>query len=86
MDGGQNQVVLIERRLPGEIAGGIGGVEGELGEEALARGILAGQQLELVEVAEAGMEVLVDALEMRLVPFAREVQLARPGPLRIRER
>src|SRR2546430_460436 len=40
MDGRQHQVVLIEARAAGEVAGGVRRIECELGEEAFARRIL----------------------------------------------
>ena len=52
MDGREHQVVLIERRPAGEIAGGGGGIERETGEEGAARGVLAGELLELLQVGE----------------------------------
>ena len=61
-------------------------VEGQLGEEALARGVLPGQQLELIEVAQARVELLVQALEVRPVPLAHQIHLSRPRALRIGER
>src|SRR6185437_7722784 len=86
VDGGEDEVVLIERGTAGEIARRIGGVEGELRQEALAGGVLAGKHLELIEVAEPSVKMLVLPLEMRAIPFAREMHLSRPRALRVRER
>jgi hypothetical protein len=36
VDGRQDQVVLVEQRRAGAVAGGIGRIERELGQEALA--------------------------------------------------
>ena len=86
VNGREHQVVIIEQRLAREVAGGMRRIERELREKALARGILPGQLLELIQVAQARVEVLVDALEVRPVPLAHEVHLADPLALRIRER
>src|SRR5882762_3761861 len=72
VDGREDEVVLIEQRLAREVAGGMRRIERELREKALAGGILAGQQLELIQVAQARVEVLVGALEVRPVPLAHE--------------
>ena len=84
VDGGEDQVVLVEERRAGLVAGRVGRVEGELGEEALARGIAGGDLLELEEVVPADDGVVVDALEVRLVPEAHALQVGRPAGLRRR--
>ncbi len=72
-------------RLAREIAGGIRRIERELREEALAIRILARQQLELIEIADARVEVFVQPLEVRPIPLAHLVHLALPLPLRVGE-
>ena len=47
MDGGEDQIVLVEQRLAGSIAGGLGRIERELGEEPLAARIGRGDLREL---------------------------------------
>ena len=53
-------------------------IERELGDEALARGILARELLELIQIADARVDVLVDALQVRLIPLAHLAHLPRP--------
>ncbi len=73
MDRGQSEKILIEHRSPGQIAGGVGRIERQLREEALAGRILPRQQLELIEIPQARVEVLIDALELGAVPVACHV-------------
>ena len=80
MDGGQDQIVLVEQRNAGLVAGGVGRIERQFGEEALARGIAAGDLFELDQIGAAGLGILVDAVEMRLVPAAARVR-GRPASL-----
>ena len=47
VDGREDEIVLVEQRRAGLVAGGVGRIERELGEEALARRIAAGDLLEL---------------------------------------
>ena len=78
MDGRQDQIVLVEQRHAGLVAGGVRRIERQLGEEALARRIAAGDLLELDQVGAAGLGILVDAVEMRLVPEPRAFEVGRP--------
>ena len=78
MDGREDQIVLVEQRHAGLVAGRVRRIERQFGEEALARRIAAGDLLELDQVGAARLGVLVDALEMRLVPQPRALELGRP--------
>ena len=79
MDGGEDEVVLVEQRHAGLGAGGVGRIEGELGEEALAARIGGRDLGELRQIGLAHGGIVVDALEMRGVPAADEVELGRPS-------
>ena len=79
MDGGEDQVVLVEQRRSRLVAGGVRRVEGELGQEALAARIAGGDLLELEKVVAPDDRVLVDALQMRLVPQPHPLHLRRPS-------
>src|SRR5689334_19620080 len=79
MDGGEDQIILVEQRHAGLVAGGVGRIEGELGEEALAARERGGDLRELRKVALAHRRVLVDAVEMRQVPLAHEIELGWPA-------
>ena len=78
MDGRQDQIVLVEQRHAGLVAGRVRRIERQFGQEALARRIAAGDLLELDQVGAAGLGILVDALEMRLVPQPRAFEIGRP--------
>ena len=86
VDGREHQEVLIERGTPREVAGGVRRIERELGQEALARGELRREQLQLFQVTEAGVELIVQALEVRAIPVARHRQLPHPGALGLGKR
>jgi hypothetical protein len=47
MDGRENQIILIQKRNPSVVAGRIGWVERQLGQEVLSRPIAGGDPLEL---------------------------------------
>src|SRR4051812_25588719 len=83
MDRGQDEVVLVEQRHTGLVAGRIGGIQGELGQEAFARRISRGDLFELEQVSPTSFSVFVDAVEMRFVPEACALQIN--GPFRISE-
>src|SRR6516162_5951680 len=53
VDRGQDQVILIKQRYTGLVAGGVRRVERELGQEALARRVAAGNLLELNQISLA---------------------------------
>jgi hypothetical protein len=75
MNGRQDQIVLIGQRHAGLVAGRIGRIERQLGEEALARRIAAGDLFELDQVGAPGLGIFVDPVEMRLVPQARALDV-----------
>ena len=76
MDGGEDQVVLVEERHAGLVAGRVGRVEGQLGQEALARGVAGGDLLELQEVGARG--------RARPRACARDAARTRGAPARAR--
>ena len=84
MDGREDQIVLVEQRHAGLVAGGVRRVERQFGQEALARRIAGRDLLELQQVGLADRGVLVDAFEMRLVPAARPLELGRPAGCALR--
>ena len=79
VDGREDQIVLIEQRHAGLVARGVGRIERQLGQEALARGIARGDLLELEQVGLARRRILVDAVEMRLVPAPCLLDFGRPA-------
>ena len=78
MDGREDQIVLVEQRHAGLVAGRVGRIERQFGEEALARRIAAGDLFELDQVGAAGLGIFVDAVEVRLVPQPRAFDVGRP--------
>ena len=79
MDGRENQIILVEQRHAGLVAGRVRRIERELGEEALAARISLRDLHELDEIGLADHGVLVNALEMRLVPAAHQLDLGGPA-------
>src|SRR5512139_3047053 len=65
-------------RRPGLVAACLRRVEGQLRQELLARGIAGGDLLELDEIGAARCRVLVNALQMRLVPKPHELHVRGP--------
>jgi len=51
MDGREDEIVFVEQGRAGFAAGGVRRIEGELGEEALARAVAGGDLRELGEIA-----------------------------------
>ena len=85
MDGREDQIILVEQRRAGLVAGGVRRIERQFGQEALARRIAGRDLLELQEIGLAHRGVVVDAFEMRLVPAARLRDLRRPAGSRRRQ-
>ena len=81
MDRREDQIILVEKRRAGLVAGRVRRVERQFGEEALARRIARGDLFELQQIGSARAGILVDALEMRLVPAARTFEFGGPAGL-----
>ena len=79
MDGGEDEIILVKQRHAGLIAGRIGRIKREFGQETLARGIAAGNLLKLNEVSAPCAGVLVNSIEVRLVPKAGALEFSRPA-------
>ena len=60
----QHEVVLIEMRLTRFGAGGLGRIQGELGQEGAARCITPGNLLQLIEIGRTRTNIVVQALEV----------------------
>ena len=78
MDGREDQIVLVEQRHAGLVAGRIRRIERQFGQEAFAGGIAAGDLFELDQIGAAGLGILVNAVEMRFVPEPRALEIGRP--------
>ena len=74
MDRRQDQIILVEMRRTGLVAGGVRRIKCQIGEKTLARRIAGRDLLELQEVSAAGGRVLVQALEMLARTTAAPVQ------------
>src|SRR5258708_6078284 len=81
MDRREDQVVFVKQWLAGLVAGRIGRIERQLGEEALPRWIAAGNLFKLDEVGSPDLGILVDSVQMRLVPQAGSFKV--DGPVRM---
>src|SRR5215472_5752668 len=78
MDRRKNEVVLVEVRRCCLGAGGLRRIEGQLAEKASAGRVSPGDLLELVEIAGARADIVVQAFEMRLIPPANQIDLSLP--------
>ena len=78
MDRRQDQVVLIQERHAGLIAGRARWVEGEFRKEAFAGRISASDLFELNEIGTPNLCIFVDAIEMWVVPETGTLQIGRP--------
>ncbi|SQH17216.1 Uncharacterised protein [Bordetella parapertussis] len=86
MNGGQDHIVFVAQRRTGLVAGRVGRVQRQLGEEAFARRIAAGQPGQLLQVGAAHARVVEDALQLRPVPLQRGIHVGGPGPARLAQR
>src|SRR6478672_3288834 len=77
----EDQIILIKMRRPCLIARGLRGIERDFGKKSLARGIATSNLLELDEIGTSHHGILMNALEMRIVPKAGALQLSRPARL-----
>src|SRR5579859_735897 len=78
VDRRENQVVVVNQRIAREIARRFRGIERQVAEEALARGMILCEVLEHLEIRYSDRRGFVQPLEMRLIPLANDAQLARP--------
>src|SRR5260370_21783602 len=78
MDRREDQVVFVKQRHAGLVAGRIRRIERQLGEEALPRWIAAGNLFKLDEVGSPDLGILVDSVQMRLVPQASSFKVDWP--------
>ncbi len=78
MNGREDQVILVLGAGTGEVRAGLGRVERQLGEEALAARIAGGDLLELQEVEQPDRGILVRQFQQRLIPASRPAERARP--------
>ena len=63
VDRAEDQVVVVQMRGIGEVAGAVGRVEGQLGEEAAPPAVLGGEVAQPIQVAEPRVGGVVVALE-----------------------
>jgi hypothetical protein len=71
----EDQVVLVRQRNASLIAGGIGRVERQFGQEALTGWITGRNLFTLDQVGTPRLGLLMDAIEVRLVPEARTFEV-----------
>ena len=62
MDGGEDEIVLIQVRRPGQVAGGVRRIKRQLGEELLPRGVAGRDLFQLKEVGATNLGVFVESL------------------------
>src|SRR5262245_54587642 len=79
VDSREDQVIFIQQRPAGLIAGRIRRIERELSEKALARRVGRRNLCKLNKIGLAHDRVVVHAFEVRHIPTADEVKLSRPA-------
>ncbi len=77
VDCGEDQEVIIEEWVCGEVLSGGGRVECDFGQEAGSVVVSGGELFELFEVTDPGGGVVVPAFEDGRVELANEVELCR---------
>src|SRR5260370_2291605 len=77
VDGAQDQVVLVQQGRAGQVARRGGWIEGEVAQKSAARGVCAGDVLELLDVLQTGLGAAVAMLEDRLAELADAADLSR---------
>ena len=78
MHGGQYEIVFVQERIAGLIAGRGRWVERQLGQESFACRIAACDLFELFEIGLARLRAVVSAFEVRLIPAAYQRDLILP--------
>ncbi len=79
MDGGKDQIVLIEERSAGFAAGGIRRIERQFGQEAFAARRARRDLRKLGEISHPERRIFMSPLHMRRIPSANEVELSGPA-------
>ncbi len=79
VDGRQNQIILVTERRAGLVARCARRIERKLGEKALAARIAQRDLGKLQQVGLPCREILVNSLQVRLVPAAHQIELGRPA-------
>ena len=79
MNGRKDQIILVEQRHPGLVAGRVRRIERELGQKPFSRGIPTRDLFELDQVGAPRDGVIMQAFEMWLVPQTGARQFSRPA-------
>src|SRR4029453_19043830 len=79
MNGRKDQIVLVEAWHASLVAGGIRRVEREFGQKSFAARVAGRDLPKLYEVAFADGAIFMDALKMRHVPAADEIEFGGPA-------
>src|SRR5262249_6422168 len=79
VDRRQDEKILVKQRNSCEVARGVRRIERQLGQEALTRRVSAGDLFKLDQIRPTGYGVLMNAIEMRIVPKAHQFQFRGPS-------
>src|SRR5215831_175060 len=79
MNGRKDQIVLVEVGHASLVASGIRRVEGKFGQKSFAARVAGRDLRKLYQVALADGGILVDALKMRGIPAADEIEFGGPA-------
>src|SRR5258708_26022081 len=80
MDGRQDRIIIESFRL-GTATRCVGRIKGQLGQEPLSALVASGDLLQLGDVSGAEMSIIVQPVEVRLVPLPNESKFRWPGRL-----
>src|ERR1700720_4906075 len=83
MDGRQDRIIIIETFRLGTATRCVGRIKGQLGQEPLSALVASGDLLQLGDVSGAEMSIIVQPVEVRLVPVPNESKFAWPGRLHL---
>src|ERR1700687_6290931 len=81
MDGRQDRIIIIETFRLGTATRGVRGIKGQHGQEPLSALVASGDLLQLGDVSGTEMSIIVQPVEVRLVPLPNESKFAWPGRL-----
>src|SRR6266480_5156459 len=79
MDGRKDQIILVEQRHAGLVAGRVRRIERQFYQETLPRGIPTRNLFKLDQVGAPRHNVLMQSFEMRFVPPTGALEFSRPA-------
>src|SRR5467141_3609558 len=81
MDGRQDRIIIIETFRLGTATRCVGRIKGQLGQEPLSALVASGDLVQLGDVSGPESSIIVQPVEVRLVPLPNESKFRWPGRL-----